>query len=120
MLITSTGVIVVYTGAGFVTRKTDDYPKLLFNNNSSSKTGFLSKIPRLGFAMPPRKKAVNPSPSLLASPLPSTSAVERMPVPATPSNLRQRRSQNTTKEAGGKDNVEFNVKLKKNVSISIL
>ncbi|ADV21626.1 phospholipid:diacylglycerol acyltransferase [Cryptococcus gattii E566] len=64
--------------------------------------------------MPPRKKAVNPSPSLLASPSPSTSAVERLPVPATPSSLRQRRSQNTNKEAGGKDNVEFNVKLKKN------
>lgn len=119
MLIASTGVIVVYSGAGFVTRKTDDYPKLLFNN-SSSKTGLLSKLPQLGFAMPPRKKAVNPSPSLLASPSPSTSAVERLPVPATRSSLRQRRSQNTNKEGGGKDNVEFNVKLKKNVSISIL
>ncbi|KIR59655.1 phospholipid:diacylglycerol acyltransferase [Cryptococcus bacillisporus CA1873] len=64
--------------------------------------------------MPPRKKAVNPSPSLLASPSPSTSAVERLPVPATRSSLRQRRSQNTNKEGGGKDNVEFNVKLKKN------
>lgn len=117
MLITSTGVIVVYSGAGFVARKTDDYPNLLFNN-SSSKTGLLSKLPQLGFAMPPRKKAVNPSPSLLASPSPSTSAVERLPVPATRSSLRQRRSQNTN--AGGKDNVEFNVKLKKNVNISIL
>ncbi|OXC68404.1 hypothetical protein AYX13_03108 [Cryptococcus neoformans] len=64
--------------------------------------------------MPPRKKAAKSSPSLPASPSLSTSAIEGMPSPATPSSLRQRKSQNTDKEAHGKDNVEFNVRLKKN------
>lgn len=100
----------------YVTRKTDDYRKLLFNN-SNSETGPISESHLLRFAMPPRKKAAKSSLSLPASPSLSTSAIEGMPSPATPSSLRQRRSQNTDKEAHGKDNVEFNVRLKKNVSV---
>lgn len=100
----------------YVTRKTDDYRKLLFDN-SNSETGLISQSHLLRFAMPPRKKAAKSSPSLPASPSLSTSAIEGMPSPATPSSLRQRRSQNTDKEAHGKDNVEFNVRLKKNVSV---
>lgn len=99
----------------FVTRKTDVYRKLLFDN-SNSETGLVSTPHSLRFVMPPRKKEAKSSPSLPASSSPSSSAIEGMPAPATP-NLRQRRSQNTDKEARGKDNVEFNVRLKKNVSI---